>query len=202
MELVGSRHARSHPLVLGAAAIHEPEDFVFLDIETLGLFSRPVILIGIGKYYAGVLGISQYLLRTIDEEPAALREFLHSLSGDSPALVTYNGKSFDLPYLQDRLSYYGLGAVSRIPHFDVLHFTRARWRNTYPSLRLSALEQEIFGIVREGDVPGQMIPEFYDTYLRTGNCGPLIPIIEHNRQDVLSLSMLFFYLIREIHGCC
>jgi hypothetical protein len=44
-------------------------------------------------------------------------------------------------------------------------------------------------------------PEFYETYLRTGNCGPLVPIIEHNKQDVVSLALLFFYLLGESYGC-
>ncbi len=202
MELVGSRHRRSHPMVLGAAGFHEPEDFVFVDIETLGLFSRPVILIGVGTMEGGHLVINQYLLRSVDEEPAALFAALSHLSGDRPALVTYNGKAFDLPYLQERLAYYGMGTVSRIPHFDCLHFARGRWRDRYPSLRLSVLEKEIFGIVREDDVPGQMVPEFYEIYLRTGNCGPLVPIVTHNRQDVVSLAMIFFHLIEETYGNC
>ncbi len=202
MELAGTRHARSHPMVLGAAGFHEPEDFVFVDIETLGLFSRPIILIGVGTIEGRDLGVSQYLLRSVDEEPAALYAALSYLSGDHPALVTYNGKAFDLPYLQDRLAYYGLGAVSGIPHFDCLHFARGRWRDRFRSLRLSALEKELFGIVRTDDVPGQMVPEFYETYLRTGNCGPLVPVISHNRQDVLSLAMIFFHLIKETYGNC
>ena len=86
---------------------------------------------------------------------------------------------------------------SGIPHFDVLHFSRRQWKDQFPSLRLSALEREILGITRNDDVPGQMVPEFYETYLRTGNCGPLVPIVEHNRQDVVSLALLFFHLLGE-----
>jgi uncharacterized protein YprB with RNaseH-like and TPR domain len=62
------------------------------------------------------------------------------------------------------------------------------------------LEQEVCGIHREEDIPGQMVPEFYETYLHTNNCGPLVPIIEHNKQDVVSLAMLFFRLLEEFHG--
>jgi uncharacterized protein YprB with RNaseH-like and TPR domain len=202
MELVGRRHSRSHQMVLGAACFHEPEDFIFIDIETLGLFSRPIILIGIGTLENRRLEISQYLLRSIDEEPAALLAALSHLSDKRPALVTYNGKAFDLPYLQDRLGYYGLGTVSAIPHFDCLHFARRRWREKFPSLRLSSLEKALFNISRSEDVPGQMVPEFYDTYARTGNCGPLVPVVSHNRQDVLSLAMIFFHLIGEAYGNC
>ena len=201
MDLIGCRHAKSHHYVLGTAALHEPEDYVFLDIETLGLFSRPVILFGVGTIENGTLAVYQYLLRDIDEEQAALMATLGHVSGDRPALVTFNGKSFDLPYLSDRLAYYGMGSPEKIPHYDVLHFSRRRWKDQFPSLRLTALETEILGICREEDIPGQMVPEFYETYLKTGNCGPLVPIIEHNKQDVVSLAQLFFHLLGESYGC-
>ena len=201
MDLICSRHPKSHPLVLGAAGLHEPEDLVFLDIETLGLFSRPIILFGVGTVEHGQLIVHQYLLRDIREEEAALVATLGHLSGDRPALVTFNGKSFDLPYLSDRLAYYGMDSPARIPHFDVLHFSRRRWKDRFPSLRLSALEREVFGISRDDDVPGQMVPEFYEKYLKTGNCGPLVPVIGHNRQDVVSLALLFFHLLGESYGC-
>jgi uncharacterized protein YprB with RNaseH-like and TPR domain len=45
-----------------------------------------------------------------------------------------------------------------------------------------------------------MVPEFYETYLRSGNCGPLVPIVEHNRQDVISTARLFFHLLGDVNG--
>jgi len=201
MDLIGNRHSRSHPLALGTAGFYEPDAFVFIDIETMGLFSRPIILFGVGTIERKKLVVRQYLLRDIADEQAALVATMEHLSGEKPALVTFNGKSFDFPYILDRLSYYGIRPRSRIPHFDMLHFSRRRWKNEFPSLRLSALEKEILGIVREEDIPGQMVPEFYETYLRTGNCGPLVPIVEHNKQDVVSLALLFFHLLGESYGC-
>ena len=56
MELIGNRHAKSHPPVLGTAGLHEPGDYVFLDIETMGLFSRPIILFGVGFLEHGQAG--------------------------------------------------------------------------------------------------------------------------------------------------
>jgi uncharacterized protein len=201
MDMIGSRHTKSHMSVLGTAVFHEPEDYVLIDIETLGLFSRPIILFGIGVIENGQLVVRQFLLRDIVEEQAALVATVEHLSGDRPALVSFNGKSFDLPYITDRLAYYGMPTPTRIPHFDVLHFSRRRWKDQFPSLRLSALEREILGVCRNDDIPGQMVPEFYETYLRSGNIGPLVPIVEHNRQDVVSLALLFFHLLEESHGC-
>ncbi len=201
MDLIGRRHPKSHASVLGTAGLHEPEDYVFLDIETLGLFSRPIILFGIGVIDNNHLVIHQYLLRDIAEEQAALIATVEHLSREHPALVTFNGKSFDLPYVTDRLAYYGMGTPAKISHFDVLHFSRRRWKDRLHSLCLTSLEKEILGICRSDDVPGQMVPEFYETYLHTGNIGPLVPIVEHNRQDVISLAMLFFHLLEESYGC-
>lgn len=200
MDLIGKRHAKSHPYVLGTAGFHEPGDYVFLDIETLGLFSRPIILFGVGTVENGRLVIRQYLLREISEEPAALMATMGHISSDHPVLVTFNGKAFDAPYLSDRLAYYGMDAITGIPHYDVLHFSRRKWKDALSSLRLCALEKEILGISRDDDVPGQMVPEFYETYLRSGNCGPLVPIVEHNRQDVASLALLFFRLLGDVCG--
>ena len=203
MDLIGKRHAKSHPFVLGAAGLHEPGDYVFLDIETLGLFSRPIILFGIGIIENGAFTVHQYLLRDIAEEQAALFETIRYLSGERKALVTFNGKAFDLPYLYDRFGYYGIAppASTCIPHFDILHFSRRRWRDQLPSLRLTTLEKEILNIHRADDISGQMVPEFFEAYLRTGNCGPLVPIVEHNRQDIKSLALLFFHLMGESYGC-
>lgn len=201
MEFIGTRHPKSHSAVLGAAGLHEPEDYVFFDIETMGLFSRPIILFGIGFLEHGELVVRQYLLRDIAEEPAALLATLEHFSSSRPALVTFNGKAFDAPYFADRLAFYGMGGFAGIPHFDVLHFSRRHWKDKLSSLRLATLEKEILGIHRSDDVPGQMVPEFYETYLSTGNCGPLVPVVEHNRQDVVSLARLFFHLLEDHYGC-
>jgi uncharacterized protein len=201
MEFIGTRHRKSHPLALGTAGFHDPEEYVFIDIETLGLFSRPITLFGVGTIEKGKLSVHQYLLRDIAEEPAALIATMDHLSGDHPALVTFNGKSFDLPYILDRLAFYNLRSHAKVSHYDILHFSRARWKGQFDSYRLSTLEKAILGVERTEDIPGQMVPEFYETYLRTGNCGPLVPVVEHNRQDVLSLALLFIHLLGESYGC-
>ncbi|MDD1670212.1 MAG: ribonuclease H-like domain-containing protein, partial [Methanomicrobiales archaeon] len=85
-------------------------------------------------------------------------------------------------------------------HFDLLHFSRRRWGRDLPDCRLSTLEREIFGISRDVDIPGSLVPEFYEAFLRTGNCGPLVPILDHNRQDLVTLGFLLSALLGDLRA--
>ncbi|HZD42942.1 MAG TPA: ribonuclease H-like domain-containing protein, partial [Methanomicrobiales archaeon] len=194
---MGQRYPKAHHRMLDISQMADAGSLVFLDLETLGLFSRPIILFGVGRLGRGTLTVHQYLLRDISEEPAALEAALSHLEGEGAALVTFNGKTFDLPYLQDRAAYYGQPLIATWPHFDILHFSRRRWKGNLPDCRLTTLERSIFNRCRENDVPSQMVPEFYETYRRTGNPGPLVPIVEHNRQDVITLAHLYAHLLEQ-----
>lgn len=199
--LISRWHSPSHPLVMLLAGMYEKEDLVFLDLETLGFFSRPIILFGVAEVNSCGLQVSQYLVRDICEEQAALR-VLKSHLGEDRVLVTYNGKSFDVPYLAERYAFYGTGFPVKNPHYDLLHFSRRWWKDAFPDCRLQTLEQRLFEISRRDDVPGAMIPEFYGYYQRSGNPGPLVPIVTHNRQDLVSLARLFCLLKGMCHDCC
>jgi uncharacterized protein YprB with RNaseH-like and TPR domain len=199
IRLVGKWHSPSHPLVMLASALFDRGDFVFLDIETLGIFSRPVVLIGLATESGGSLEISQFLLRRIDEELPALLAASAHLHQDA-VIVSYNGKSFDIPHLQSRYAFYGEPASITHIHLDLLHTARRKYRTSVRDCRLATVEEEILGISRCDDVPGGMVPEFYETYLRTGNPGPLLPIVAHNRQDLVSLAHLFCRLREAAYG--
>ena len=188
----------SHCSVLKSSLLQDCGSFTFLDIETLGLFSRPVILFGIGRLDGADLSITQYLVREIEEEEAALAATFETLINHSSALITFNGRSFDLPYLLDRAAYYGWARQLRIPHYDVLHFSRSRWRDMLPDCRLQTIEQMIGEDCRGNDLPGALVPEFYETYLKTGNAGMLKPIIEHNRLDIITLARIYARLLEEL----
>ncbi len=198
--LVVFRHTRSHPHLLGLSGMHRIERFLFLDIETMGLFQRPIILIGVAVVEDGSIQVTQYLARDIREEPAAICATLSHLEGLA-GVVTYNGRHFDLPYLEERAAYYRLVADLGLPNFDLLYFTRRYYREQLPDCRLCTLEQHLLGQERFDDVPSALVPEFYETYLRTGNPGPLVPILEHNKQDLVSLVNLFIRLSAELSPC-
>jgi uncharacterized protein YprB with RNaseH-like and TPR domain len=195
IEWIGHWLPLSHPLVLYSSSFHNKEDFVILDIETMGLFSLPIIVCGVAQINGSHLLMTQYLLRTINEEAAALSGLLSHTPGN--ILVTFNGKAFDIPYIRERLTYYRLKGTLENPHFDLLHFSRRAWKDKVPDCRLNTLEEHLFGIKRNNDVPSALVPDFYDTYMKTGNIGPLIPIIEHNRQDMITLANIFSRLHEE-----
>lgn len=187
---------QSHPVVLCSTSFRNAEDFIILDIETMGLHSLPIILFGVARISQDHLTVTQYLLRDIPEEPGALSGFLSHIKGDS-VLVSFNGKAFDIPFIRERLAYYGMRANIENPHFDLLHFSRRAFREKVPDCRLTTLEEYVFGVKRENDVPSALVPSFYSTYRETKNVGPLIPVIEHNKQDMITLAHIFSRLHEE-----
>jgi len=189
IEWVGRRFARSYPLALHASGFHSPDQLLFVDLETLGLFANPIIVIGVAEAVDETLTVCQYVARNVREEPATLEALLSHVDA-STALVTFNGRAFDVPFLEQRLAYYQIHGNLQRAHFDVLQFTRRRWRGLTPDFKLASLERNVLG-ARQSDIPSALVPEFYETYLRTQNAGPLVAIIDHNRQDLVALAHIF-----------
>jgi tetratricopeptide (TPR) repeat protein len=79
---------------------------------------------------------------------------------------------------------------SRIPHLDLLHGARRLWRLRLDSCKLVDLESRILGHERQGDVPGELIPQLYFDYLRGRGPAPIEPVFEHNALDIISLACL------------
>lgn len=167
----------------------EYDSFKFMDIETLGLSNVPIILIGVAEMDKKGRSITstQYLLRDKIEESAVIEGYLSHIDENS-TLVTYNGTSFDVPFIKNRCNYYQLTNETRPFHYDLIYYARALWKDKLPNCKLTTIEKHIFNMNRVDDVPGSHIPGYYDTYLKEDNIGPLIPIIEHNRLDIVSLA--------------
>ncbi len=197
-EVIGARLSRSHPSVLGLSGLHEDSDFLFLDLETMGLFAgQPLVVAGLARLEPNnVIVVEQYVVRDFPDELALLAEVNQQVSTHN-AMVTYNGKSFDLPFLTGRSAYYGIRLRPAKVHFDLLHFSRRAWRGALDGCSLRSIEEAILGLHRETDLPGELVPEFYYEYLRTGNAGFLKPIVDHNRQDVISLVNVFSSLVEH-----
>ncbi len=172
------------------------ENFKFMDIETLGLSNVPIILIGIAEVKNKRITTSQYLLRDRSEEPALIREFFKHLTNDS-VFVTFNGKSFDVPFIENRAAYYRIDYPKKLINYDLMYYARNLWKDILPNCQLQTIEREIFNIKRDDDVPGAYIPGYWETYHQENNIGPLVPIVEHNRLDIVNLATFFNYMFNE-----
>lgn len=170
-----------------------PQRWAFLDTETTGLAGGSGIyafLVGVGRITPEGFRVRQFFMREYAEERsllAALTAHLESFD----VLITYNGRTYDQPLLEAR---YRMRRhkppFSRLGHFDLLHGARRLWKLRLESCRLIQLEQEILGVYREGDLPGELIPYVYFEYLRSREAQRLVPIFHHNAIDILTLACL------------
>jgi len=191
VSFIEHRRSPSHPLSILASGLFGCDSYLFLDLETMGFFSRPVILFGLATVDNRRVVVRQFLVRSMEEELSALDLTLQYLR-QKPVVVSYNGKTFDIPYIFSRSAFYGATMERPRHHIDLLHASRRSAGHQVQDCRLSTIEQYFLGTSRSHDLPGSMVPEFYETYLQTGNPGPLVPIVEHNLQDVTSLVKLLF----------
>jgi uncharacterized protein YprB with RNaseH-like and TPR domain len=167
-----------------------PEDVLFLDLETTGLSYTPLFLIGMLMWEAEGPVVRQYLARNYAEEAAVTALFLDA-AAEKRLLISFNGKSFDVPYVRARAAHYGLPCALDHPHLDLLHESRRVWRGRVPNCRLQTLEQHICGHAeRVGDIPSAMIPAVYDTFVRTGDARRLVQVLRHNVIDLITVAEL------------
>lgn len=196
------------------------ERTVFVDLETTGLSGGAgtvAFLVGCGWFDMGAFQVRQFLLTSFASERALL-DAVASCFDAASLLVTYNGKTFDVPMMETRWMFHRMRMpLESVRHFDMLHPARRLWRNrddarTTTSLdgdsggcRLSTLERVLCDVTRIGDVPGMEIPGRYFRFLRTGDARPLEPVLEHNRLDLISLAAVSAHavqLVEEGPGRC
>jgi len=166
---------------------------VFLDTETTGLAGGAgtyIFLVGVGYFEGDQFCVRQYFMRDYNEERALLSA-LNELLANFKAVVTYNGKTFDLPLMESRYIMSGMKMSLKDPyHFDLLYPARRLWKRRLENCSLSTVERDILGVIRDDDVPGHLIPEIYFRYLRTKNARAIKQVFEHNLQDIISLVAL------------
>ncbi len=181
------------PAVLsdGAIGAAPPSSWAFLDTETTGIANAYAFLIGVGSLDAAGFRLRQFLLRDESEEASALARLGEYLT-QFEVLITYNGKAYDQPLLENRLRAVGVSRapLARLAHLDLLCGARRLWKLRLESCRLVDLEYRILGVEREGDLPGTLIPYYYFDYQRTQQAMRLVPILHHNAMDILTLACL------------
>ena len=140
-----------------------PGGFAFLDTETSGLAGGTgtyAFLVGIGRHREDGFHLTQVFMRDPAEEPALLH-LVAGLLRPCEALVTFNGKSFDMPLLATRFTLHGaVLPAAGAPDLDLLPLARRLWRDRLESRALSFLEVHILGHQRdEEEVPGWLVPQ-------------------------------------------
>jgi uncharacterized protein YprB with RNaseH-like and TPR domain len=190
-------------LTLGA---NWTDGVVFFDIETTGLSGGAgtlPLLVGCGWFENGTFKVRQFFL----SGPAGERALLSALAeifDQASLLVTYNGRTFDVPVMETRWAFHRRGnGAEDLAHFDMLPVARRLWGglrgrddDARPSCTLTSLERSVLRFHRHDDVPGLEIPSRYFQFLRTGDPGVITGVLEHNRHDILSLAAITAHALR------
>lgn len=189
-----------------AACDTELEDFdptktLFLDVETTGLAGGTgtvAFLVGLGYIQDEALRVDQCFLRDFDDEPAML-DYTQEVLKRCDTIVSYNGKSFDVPLLRTRFIQNRLRpAIERLRQLDLLHASRRLWKARLADCSLRNVEESILGFRRHGDIPSEEIPEIWLDYVRTRDARKLDRVFYHHRMDVVSLVALTGRLSQNI----
>jgi uncharacterized protein YprB with RNaseH-like and TPR domain len=183
------------PNILEVPEGTSPADMIFMDTETTGLAGGAgtmAFLVGTGFYDSGGFVLRQYFLPDPSGEAAMLEASLAEMESQK-ALVTFNGRVFDVPILQSRAAQRlrRFDALTRISHFDLLVHARRLWSRRMESCALRSLETDLLDVRRSSeDVPGGLIPYLYREYLQTNDPNLMAGVLYHNAQDILSMAVL------------
>jgi uncharacterized protein YprB with RNaseH-like and TPR domain len=206
--LFGSRRA------VAPADLHEavrplvdtdPAGIAYLDIETCGLMGEPLFLIGFLRWDGTRLQVEQFLARDYAEERFVLMAAWEKI-GRATCLVTFNGKTFDMPTIETRSLVCGLFDRPQAPvHVDLLFEARRRWKRVLPNCKLQTIEQLICGRHRHGDIPGSDIPAAYHEFVRAQQGDDAVrrvrslrqmqAILHHNALDLVTMAELVTHLV-------
>lgn len=173
--------------------IPDIKEILFIDTETTGLAGGTgtyAFMIGLGFLNAGKFQTVQLFMPGFADEPALLSTLAEYVS-NYKYIVSFNGKTFDIPLLQTRHQMTGIkDPFIGKPHVDLLHPSRAIWKKRLSSCSLQSIEANIFSFVREDDIPGEMIPEIYFNFVRRGETALIEKVFFHNELDIVSMMKL------------
>ena len=165
---------------------------LFLDTETTGLSGGTgtlAFLVGVAYFEDDSLVVEQLFVHEPDAE-AALLARVAELIARASALITFNGKSFDLPLLRSRFVMARISPPPLPPHLDLLHVARRIYGARVDRCSLTSLERDVLRFERLDDVAGEHIPERYRQYLLANDRAGIVPVVRHNLWDLVALAAL------------
>ncbi len=186
------------PEGLEPAFAADVESLLFLDIETGGFIGNPVFLIGGLDLPTAGPRLRFWLARDLDEEIPLLERFGEEWERYG-CLVTYNGKSFDWPFIRDRMTLWRLPVPDHRPaHVDLLHVARRLLHRDMPNFRLKTLEKHFLGRQRDEDLPSDQVPQAFYDFGATGDPAIVAPILQHNAIDLVTLAELLARFLERL----
>jgi uncharacterized protein YprB with RNaseH-like and TPR domain len=186
---------KGHLLSALSCSLVDPEEIVFLDLETMGLWNNVVFLAGFGRFEDGSFVVDQYLAPGFESESAVIALTLEQLAA-AKVVVTYNGRTADLPWVRQRAFYFNLGPCPNPVHVDLMYGARRQYmrlEQRLVSCQLPLVTEHVLGIPRPtDDVESRVIPLVYEAYASDPEArqGMLIPILDHNRADLEAVALL------------
>lgn len=167
------------------------EGVCFFDIETAGLTPNTyVFLCGMMFLEGNDFIFEQAFARDYDEEGSML-QYVRQKFEDFDAVVTYNGKSFDIPFIKTRMAVNRIDFDESFRHVDLLYFARRIYSGVLDNCKLQTIELHLRSKERTGDIPGSQIPAAYHDFVRTGEARIMARVLYHNQMDLLTMAILY-----------
>ena len=164
----------------------------FLDIETTG-FSRKynmIYLIGLVFYNENknMWESRQLFAHDKGAEKEILLELIEFVK-DFDLIITYNGDSFDIPFINSRLKLYNIDFnLFSVENFDIYKLIKEnKIYLEFENYKLKTVEQNL-NIFRDDIYSGGQCIRFYKDYIKTKETHLLDKCLNHNYDDL-------FYLI-------
>ncbi len=188
-----ARRPLALPIRAGETLVRPAGDVLLLDTETSGLAGGAgtfAFLVGLARVEGDALVVRQYLTTRIAGEAALLAQVRAAVES-AGCIVTFNGKSFDVPLLKGRFALRReTHPFEGLPHSDLLHASRRHLRDDWSDCRLRTAEERALGFHRVDDLPGAEVPEVWRRWLAFGESRDLPRVLAHNREDLVSLLAL------------
>lgn len=177
------------------------QEWLYLDIETTGLLGAGTLafLIGLGSWTNTGFCVTQYLLLDRDQEESLLQTVKQAIEAHK-TIVTFNGKSFDLPVLQNRFVLAGIPPPKVESHLDLLGLARNMGQRLGYGKSLKESVRRFVGVRRQGDIAGNVIPTLYFVFEKEKDVSVLEPVTKHNRLDVLDMVCLAYVFGQILTG--
>ncbi len=182
------------------------EDMLLFDIETTGLSPTrdAVYCIGCGYCVKETAFVELFFAERPNEEAEVLRAFF-TLAVSFPTLVTFNGTTFDLPFLEKRAELLcgEEPLLAATNHIDLYREAKAL-RNLLclPSYRQKDIEC-FLGCAREDERSGKELIDLWLRYSDSPDPELLRQLLLHNRDDVRGMFDLIAILAyRQFENGC